>query len=233
MKLLAKLKSETQNLHLAMSALLSKTKNKVENDVPYISQFAHPQYAEKILKNGIAKTKDPHWKNTGAESPQEYAAWVLNICGMACFAMALQYFKSRKIGIVTLAKDAKNHGVYRKQSGKLSDMYYKEFSNWVKDYEFEAQIYTKLGIRGLQKLLSDGSLVIVSVNPNIRGYKTAHGTQRGGHLVLVTGFDKKKHTLTLHNPSGFISKNTQQNHTISILEFLKYYAGRGIALLGT
>ena len=106
----------------------------------------------------------------------------------------------------------------------------KVLGSWKKRYGVQGKIYTRLGVRGLQKLLSDGNVVIVSVNPNIREYETTSNEQRGGHLVLVTGYDKKENTLTLHNPSGFASQNTQENHTVPISKFLKYYAGRGIAL---
>lgn len=230
MRLFPKIRSEIQNVKLAISALFSKQRDYIENTVPYVSQFAHQEYAEKILKDKANKTSDPNWKDTGAESPEEYAKWVLTMCGMACTSMALQHLKNRKEGIVVLAKDAKTHGVYKEQNSELSSMHYKEFADWIKNYGIEAKIYTRLGVRGLQKLLSDGNVVIVSVNPNIRGYETADTTQRGGHLVLVTGYNKINNTMTLHNPSGFVSQNTQENHTIPVSKFLKYYAGRGIAL---
>ncbi|MBL4644250.1 MAG: C39 family peptidase, partial [Candidatus Pacebacteria bacterium] len=147
-----------------------------------------------------------------------------------CTSMALQYSKGNNKGIVSLAKEALKHEVYDKEFSGISDMKYKEFANWIGNYGVRAEVYTRLNIRGLYKLLSDGNLVMVSVNPNVRGYKTAEAHQKGGHLVLVIGYDKKMKTLTLHNPSGFVSHSTQENHTISVREFIKYYAGRGIAL---
>lgn len=230
MKLFRKIKDEIQNAQLAIKALFSKQKDQVENNVPYVSQFAHPEYAEKILKDGVEKTNDPNWKDTGAESPEEYAEWVLTMCGMACTSMALQHIKGRKEGVVALAKDAKTHGVYKEHNGELSSMHYKEFANWIENYGIKAKIYTRLSVRGLQQLLSDGDIVVVSVNPNIREYKTADTEQLGGHLVLVIGYNKEAGTLTLHNPSGFVSKNTHENYTFPISTFNMYYAGRGIAL---
>lgn len=230
MKLFTKIKSEVQNFQLIMTALLSNQRDSVQNSVAYVSQFAHPEYAEKILKDGVAKTSDPNWKATGAQSPNEYAEWVLTMCGMACTSMALQHLKNRKEGIVSLAKDAKIYGVYKELEDGLSGMNYQEFADWIRGYGIKAKIYTRLGVHGLRKLLSDGDVVIVSVNPNIREYKTASDTQRGGHLVLITGYNKKDNTLTLHNPSGFVSQNTQENHTVPVARFLKYYAGRGISL---
>ncbi len=230
MKLIYKIKSELQNLKLFINSLFSSPKDKTENDVPYVSQFAHSEYSEKILKDNIDKIRDPNWQNTGAESPEEYAEWVLTICGMACASMVLRHLKKSDKGIVYLAKEAMTYGVYKKENGEISDMRYKEFASWIKKYGINVKVYTRLGIRGLSQLISDGKLVIVSVNPNIREYETAHTHKKGGHLVLVTGYDTSEDTITIHNPSGFVSLNTQEDHRIPVKKFLKYYAGRGIAL---
>jgi hypothetical protein len=72
--------------------------------------------------------------------------------------------------------------------------------------------------------------VIASVNPNIRGYATSSETKIGGHLVLVTGYDQDKKTITINNPSGFVSLNTQKGHVLSEVEFIRYFANRGIIL---
>lgn len=230
MRFINKLKAELRNFHLMGISIFSNSKDKIENNVPYVSQFAHPEYAEKILKEGVDKTTDPNWRNTGAKSVDEYIEWVLTICGMACTVMALKFFSDRKYEIVTLAKDALNHDVYRRDQEEISHMHYKEYTDWITNYGIKAKVYSRLNIRGIQKLLSDKSLVIASVNPNIRGYETVSLKQEGGHLVLITGYDKKENTITLHNPSGFVSNNSQSNQTLSVQDFLRYYAGRGIAL---
>ncbi|MBK9729061.1 MAG: C39 family peptidase [Saprospiraceae bacterium] len=206
-------------------------KIRVINDVPYVSQFANPDYAEKILRNRVEMTSDPNWRETGAESEQEYAKWVLNICGMACLSMALRYFKCKVEGTIILAKDAFRYQVFKEKNKGLSGMHYKEFCIWVRNYGLNAVIYTSLGIRGLQKLLSDGKLIIASVHPDIREYRTLNdSSKKGGHLVLLIGYDKQKNTLIFHNPSGFSSNNTQNNQEILVPKFLEYFAGRGIAI---
>ncbi len=85
---------------------------------------------------------------------------------------------------------------------------------------------------GIKYILSNQGLVIASVNPNIRGYQTASAKQVGGHLILITGYDRHTGTVTLHNPSGFLSLESCENHVLTIKEFKKYFAGRGIAVYG-
>ena len=219
-----------QNLRLGIETIFYPPKNQVIHTTPYVSQFAHPDYAEKVLKENIRLTSDPRWQDTGAQSPEEYAEWALTICGMACTSMILRYFKNQTDGIVSLARDAQSHGVYKDMNGELSGMQYHTFVDWIQTYGIRSTIYTRLGIHGIQRLLSKGSLVIVSVNPNIRGYQTTSAEQKGGHLVLVTGYDTIAQTVTLHNPSGFASDNTQANHVLAVDQFLRYYAGRGVAV---
>jgi len=229
-KLTQKLTSELKNLELLAQSFFSKGKDKVENEVPYVSQFAHPEYAEKILKDNVSETSDPDWRKTGAVSVDEYARWVLTTCGMACTAMALRFFNDQPVEVITLAKDALTHDVYKVDGSELSSMHYREYADWVKKYRLKAVVYSRLSIAGIQKLLSSGHLVIVSVNPNVRGFETANNKQKGGHLVLLTGYNKLTKTITLHNPSGFVSNNSQVNQTLSTGDFISHYAGRGISL---
>ncbi len=230
MRIVKKLAQEWQNLFLEIIASVAPKKIRVENDVPYVSQFATPQFSEEILKNKVPKTEDPGWKDIGASSPEEYAAWVTTQCGMACTAMALKHLKGESPKLLELSREALSAGVYASEGEVITDMRYREFRDWVSSHGLQAMVYSRLSISGVQYLLSEGNLVMVSVNPNIRGYETAPKTQKGGHLVLVTGYDKERKTITLNNPSGFVSTNTQEKHTIPLSEFRSFYAGRGIAL---
>lgn len=223
-------KNEIANIELLLISNFTQSKIRVQNNVPYVSQFASPDYAEKILADSVPKTSDPLWAETGANNPEEYARWVLVSCGMACTAMVMKYFCNTTIGTITLAKDALRSKVYRDCEGVLSSMHYNEYAIWLLKYGLRAQVYSRLTNKGLKKLLSDGKLVIVSANPNIRGIDTVKNTQKGGHLVLVTGYDSQADTVTFHNPSGFVSNNSQENHTLNWKKFTKYFAGRGIAV---
>lgn len=211
-------------------ARLTRIKPTAHYDVPYVCQFALPTSAETSLKKELRPVDDSAWKETGASSPERYAQWAFTMCGMASTAMALGYFNGIKVKPAELAEDALKHGVYLEDEQSISGMRYKQFTSWVKKFGIVAEMYSRLSVRGIQLALSLGHLAIVSVNPNIRGYETASRDQKGGHLVLVTGYNSNKGTISINNPSGFESTNTQLGHLLPISEFKKFYAGRGIVL---
>lgn len=234
MKLVLRLIQEIQNLAFEMRARKASLKRKVDFDVPYVCQFAKPEHAELSLRKELRATDDPFWKETGASSPERYAEWAFTMCGMASAAMALSHLKGKKILPAELAEEAKQHGVYVDDTnGTISSMRYREFVPWIKKYGIDARVYSRLSLLGIRCALSEGRLVIVSVNPNIRGYETAPKGQKGGHLVLVTGYDLDAGTMVINNPSGFVSTNTQVKHQLSESEFGTFYAGRGIVLSST
>ncbi len=229
-KVLRKLSQEIKNVTYEFRVRVCSISNVVNRTVPYVCQFARPEHAELSLKKKLSAINDPFWQETGALSPARYAQWAFTMCGMASVAMIIEYFKNKKIKVVELAEDALQNGVYRDEKNELSDMRYREFGQWVTKYGLRACVYTKLSTKGIRYAVSKGKFVIVSVNPNIRGYDTALTSQKGGHLVLVTGYDLSGGTITINNPSGFVSSNTQIGHAIKEEEFIRYYASRGIVV---
>lgn len=221
---------EMRNLGLALRAGLSPLPGSVENDVPFVCQFATPESAERSLKKELRAVDDLHWALSGAVSPERYAQWAFTMCGMACTAMALRYFSGDETQPAALAEDALSHGVYKEHAEEISSMHYKEYATWARSHGLKANIYSRLTIGGICHLLSRGMLVMVSVNPNIRGYETAPRSQKGGHLVLVTGYERAADTITINNPSGFLSTNTQKGYRVRTKDFKRFFAGRGIAL---
>lgn len=231
MKLLRRLVSFIRNLPLTTRALLTSTPDRTQHTVPYVSQFANPAWAEMVLKDDQPLDKDLDWKESGAKTIEEYERWALTTCGMACTAMALRFFNIGDFKTIPLAKDASNVGVYTQDENKnISSMQYKPYISWVKKFGIRAHIRHSLSYKSICYLLSRNQLIIASVNPNLRGYETAPKTQVGGHLVLLTGYNKKTQTITLHNPSGFQNSNTQESHTMELKDFKMYFAGRGISL---
>jgi uncharacterized protein YvpB len=230
MKIIFRLLQEVKNFIYEVQNRARKIPDEIKYNVPYVCQFATPLSAELSLKKILSPVDDLNWKDTGATSSQRYSQWAFTMCGMASVSMALQYFTNKNIKVVLLAEDALKNGVYIEEKKDISSMRYREFADWIQKYGLKADIYTKLSIKGILYALAQGKLVIVSVNPNIRGYNTAPVNQKGGHLVLVTGYDKNKNVILINNPSGFVSTHTQINHSMLFTEFAEYYAGRGIVL---
>lgn len=207
--------------------------NVIDYPVPYVCQYARTEDVERFVKGELSAVDDPYWHLTSARSPEEYARWVRSMCGMAVTKMIIKYFKNKNVLLVPLAEDARVHGVYPDKPGGVCPMRYREFSTWITKYGLRAEIYPRLSIRGIQYAIAKKKLPIVSVNPNIRGYAKSPPNQKGGHLVLVTGYDVAHRVLFLNNPSGFLSLNTQKRHKITENEFRRYYAGRGILVSPT
>lgn len=231
MKLLNRIRQELKNIIFEIKSKNAHIEERVGLSVPFVCQFALPEHAELSLKKQLNPVDDQHWSNTGARSQERYADWAFTMCGMASTAMALGYFKNETpLKPVFLAEDALQHGVYIEDEVDISSMRYREFATWIERYGLKATVLSKLSIRAIQYALTQNDLVIASVNPNIRGYDTAPAGQKGGHLVLVTGYDIKANTISINNPSGFTSTDTQISHTLPLSEFKQYFAGRGIVL---
>jgi hypothetical protein len=230
MKLLHKIKRLCNNLTLKVLALFARTPERLRHNVPYVSQFANSSWAEMVLKDNQPIARDLLWEKSGARSIKEYERWVLSICGIACTSMALQFYKKGEYQTIPLARDAARVGVYKKDGDGISSMQYVPYTKWIKKFNLRGTIYTKVSFKSLCYLLAKKRLFIASVNPNISSFTSAPATQVGGHLVLITGYNKKEETLTLHNPAGFENNQTQSNHTISLKEFKIYFSGQGIAL---
>lgn len=231
MKIIRKVKQELFNVLYKIYTRTSRVDRNITLNVPYVSQFAVPENAESTLAGRLDPLDDPNWRETGATSPEEYEKWAFTMCGMASTAMALGYFSGKKYKPVVLAEDALKHEVYALEERQtLSGMKYREFAEWIKKYGLKASIITRLDIQGIKHALSKGKLVMASVNPNIRGDGTAPVNQIGGHLVLIVGYSSNKGTISINNPSGYSSTNSQIKHELSIHDFKRHYAGRGIVL---
>ncbi len=214
-----------------MRSWAASPKKDIQYDPPFVCQFAKPEHSELSLRKELDPKDDPHWAESGATSQDRYADWAFTMCGMASAAMALGYFHGKDLKPAEMAEDALRAGVYRNEHDGLSGMRFREFSKWISKYDLRADVYTRLSIRGIRCALSEGKLVMVSVNPNIRGFNTAPERQKGGHLVLVTGYNSD--SISINNPSGFTSTATQVNHRLSLEEFSRHYAGRGVLLSPT
>ena len=83
-------------LESAAKRIISKLRDseyRLSYRVPYVSQYASAERAEEFVRNeGFLKT-DGRWRESGAETLDDYVFWAPKLCGMACFMMILQAVK--------------------------------------------------------------------------------------------------------------------------------------------
>ncbi|KKT29915.1 MAG: hypothetical protein UW16_C0021G0003 [Microgenomates group bacterium GW2011_GWC1_44_10] len=201
---------------------------KVLHEIPYFSQWETKELANDFLNRKITAKDDPKWMDSGADSPEEYEDWSWNICGMACLKMILVKKFGGNYRTVELAKKCESYGGYRQYENKIDGLFYHPFCRFLSsEFKIKTKVYRFfLTLEGIKREVKKERHFIVSVNPAIKCAKNTP-KYKGGHLVLITGFDEEKRTLILHNPSGLYGES-QENYEISEKDFKKFFAGRGI-----
>ena len=197
--------------------------------VPYFSQWESRELVKDITSRKISAKDDPLWKKSGAEYPEEYELWSWNGCGMACLKMILVYKFGKNIPLVKLGKRCLKFGGYISRRNGLDGLYYKPFLDYIKeDFGLTGKTVSPMYLEDILRELNDGSFVIASVSARIK-YPNSIPRKRGGHLVLLLGYNIPQGRLFLHNPSG-ITLTTQEYAQISFEDFNKFFACRGISI---
>lgn len=201
----------------------------MHKNVPYFCQWESRDLAKKILTKQITTDDDPNWKASGAKTKKEYEAWSWSACGMACTKMILASRIGKVVPIVELGKKCAEYGGYTMPIEASVGLLYKPYVKFAaKEFGWKSKIVEGMSQQEIMYALSKGDFVIASVSPLIRDPKSDPKT-RGGHLVLMTGYDASKQEFYLHNPSG-ISKSTQKYAVVSFHDFKKFFSGRGIVI---
>lgn len=203
----------------------------VHENVPYFSQWESRELNRQFLTHEINAQDDPKWKSSGAKTKQEYADWNWAGCGMACTKMIIAHRNSKVIPLATLGKKCTEYGGYTMPLETSPGMYYKPYLKFL-DGEFgiKAHVVSAMLPQEIMHQLSLGNYVIASVSPKIRDPRDTPET-RGGHLVLMLGYDQDKQEFYLHNPSGNTVKS-QEYATVSFTDFKKFFGNRGIVVQG-
>lgn len=203
----------------------------VHKDVPYFCQWESRDLAKQLLEKKITTDDDPNWKKSGAKTKKEYHDWSWSGCGMACTKMILAYRTGKVVPLVDLGTKCAEYGGYTIPLESSVGLYYKPYIAYVdKELGWKAKIIQGITFQELMHELSKGNYVIAGVSPQIR-YPDSKPKVKGGHLVLMVGYDKSKQEFYLHNPSG-ISKETQEYAAVTFNDFKKFFSGRGIVVQG-
>ena len=201
----------------------------LHEDVAYFSQWESPELNDKILKHEIDAADDPNWRQSGARSKAEYVSWSWAGCGMACTKMLVAHLTGKIVPLVELGKRCAEYDGYQFPLETSPGLYHKPYVTFLKkEFGWHAKTAAGAIIPELLHELSQGHYVIAGVSPEIRRPEL-HPKTKGGHLILLLGYDKPKRELYFHNPSGD-SAATQAYATISFRDFKKFFSGRAIII---
>jgi len=201
--------------------------------LPYYAQIATPALALQIFQEGYDPVNDPNWRIFGAQSPQEYAYWVMRACGIVCVKMCVEGFARTQRTVHEWIRMGleRNGYLIREEAGKLVE------PGWIHrvlaDLICSEGLYSQAVPAALQAIidtLRNGHLFIASVSYQLGTRNPI--TFRGGHLVVVRGVDLEEGvpvTIYLNNPSGRIPE-LQANAAVSAVRFQAAYTGRGIVV---
>lgn len=201
-------------------------------DVPYFSQWGSRYLTATILEKGLsaALSNDPNWRHAGAETKEEYIVWARHLCGMACLKMILAAKFDHTPAVLALTRRCVEYGGYtvNANTGEIKGLIYAPLVKLLsQDYGIASEIRTRLTGNNLARLFETAKFLIASVHYSIRNPETAPPS-KGGHLVLVTHASKT--SVQFHDPAGH-GFESQENVELSIEEFDRFFAGRGIAIL--
>lgn len=200
----------------------------VHRNVPYFSQWESPELVEKIVTKKIEAKDDPRWRESGAKNTKEYAVWSWSCCGMTCLKMILAHKQHTVVPLVTLGKQCLSYGGYRMPVEKSPGLFYKPFVSFIKqEYGPNGRAVGALTLGEIKQTISRGGYAIVSVTSEIR-FPSREPTRRGGHLVLIFGYDDEEGAVHLNNPSGF--KGSQKDVKIPYKQFMKFFDHKGVLI---
>ena len=200
-----------------------------QDKVPYFSQWETPEMTLSVLAEGSAALlRDPLWRQSGAETVEDYARWAVNVCGMACLKMILAA-RGELHPTLVLARTCTAYGGYvvNELDASIKGLIYAPFVTYVREhFGLSAETMTGVATESIPGLLADRPFFIASVNSGIR-WPERIPPSKGGHLVLVTAASVE--TIRFHNPSGHDAAS-QADVTLPLAVFDRFFANRGIAI---
>ncbi|MET2825801.1 C39 family peptidase [Mesorhizobium shangrilense] len=197
--------------------------------VPFFSQWETPDMTMAVLADGarVALRRDPLWRNSGAETLDEYAVWADNVCGMACLKMILAA-RGEIVPTLELARRCTDYGGYVVDADQsIKGLIYAPFVTFVKEaFGLQAEVVTGVATSDIPSLFGRARFFIASVSAGIR-WPEREPPRKGGHLVLVTAASEAG--FCFHNPSGH-DRASQENAVLPPAAFDRFFANRGIAV---
>lgn len=204
------------------------TRSVLTHNVPYYAQYESAELIPARIAGTSSAADDPRWRDSGAESREEYAFWAPRTCGVACLRMALGHWGHPVLPSVPLARELHEAGAYVREGTGVRGLLYRPFADHVRArWGLPARPEPDLTGDAIRRHLASGGLALISVHKSIRHAETEAPPSRGGHLVLAVGADTEG--LLIHNPSGLPGVSAQYAE-VSWTRLAAFYAGRGVLL---
>jgi hypothetical protein len=201
--------------------------------VPYYAQVASPELARPIFAGELDARLDPRWRESGAESAEEYAYWCWRACGPACVKMCVEALGGEKRSLMDWVRAGLSHAGYMVEKDDLGQpvevgWLHRTLADLMREAGLQAASQP-LAMQEFPGCLSQGRLLIASVSYEV-GLDTGLVSHTGGHLVVIVGASLLGDTLEnifINNPSGR-SEALRANACIPAGRFRAGYSGRGI-----
>lgn len=202
----------------------------VHADVPYHCQWESRALAGPIAYRLIRAVDDPLWRQSGAHTRDEYELGSRSACGVACLRMLLAHRFGSAPPSMDLYRRCLAAGAYRIQpDGSVRGLIYAPFLTFVKEtFGLCGQILLPMTLDDIRHALADGFFVIASVHREIRR-PWLPAPARGGHLILMLGYDEDAGSLIFHNPSGE-TPQTQEYVELPVCVFASFFGSRGMVI---
>jgi len=203
--------------------------------VPYCAQIASPELAEAIFAQGMDPARDPRWRESGAETPEEYSYWVERACGVACLKMCVEALDGPVRSLLGWARLGLERGGYlvrRAEDGSQQEVgwIHGALAEMAREVGLSAQARAAT-LEEIVACLRRDCLVIASVSYE-SGDDRLPITRQGGHLMVVVGaeqLDGAPLAFYVNNPSGRRAE-LQAGARLSVERFTPGYTGRIIVI---
>jgi hypothetical protein len=203
--------------------------------VPYYAQVASPELARPIFAGGLDARLDPRWRESGAETAEEYAYWCWRACGPACVKMCVEALGGEKHSLMDWVRAGLSHGGYlieKDDQGQPVEVgwLHRSLAELIREAGFQAAPQP-VSLEEFPHYLNDACQLIASVSYEV-GLDAGPVTHTGGHLVVVVGVNCRGDTLEniiINNPSGR-SEELRANACIPAGRFQAGYSGRCIVI---
>jgi hypothetical protein len=181
----------------------------------FVPQFATAEEAESRVAN--AKNEDgnlPEW----------------NWCGICCVRMILLGLGRTPPSLLEMYRTATDaYRAYRMEGGRVVGAYHRELTAYVSgEHGLKAKACRGLSVGDVRSLLQKGSVLIVSVSPEIRRLDGGAPAQKNGHLVVVYAVEDS--VFVLHNSAGFVRVGTHRAFRVPESRFAECFSGNGIVV---